>query len=105
MHASNTNTRSSTKIRNAFGRTGRPAKRVMEPTEDALFRYRLALRIRATRKRLGLTQTELAVRLRVSQGRINGYETGRGMPRTHDLPALCRALHTDPNALLEFGNE
>lgn len=86
--------------RNDGGRKGVPSKRSRTPTNEAAFRREFAIRVRDQRKHLGLTQGELAQILGVSQERIAHYETGRGLPRTPDLPLLCRALSTDPNTLL-----
>ncbi|MAW61579.1 MAG: hypothetical protein CMJ94_12180 [Planctomycetes bacterium] len=39
--------------------------------------------VRSTRRKLGLTQGELAAILGVSLGSVNGWETGRTEPRMH----------------------
>lgn len=82
------------------GRTGVPSKRLVPVAEVTLFRRLFGARFREAREALGLTQPELAHQLGVSQGRIAHYETGRGLPRTYEIPALCRVLKCDPNFLL-----
>ena len=52
----------------------------------------------------GFTQAQLSDISGVSRSAIKGYETGRNMPGSRELKALCRALHISPNALL-FGTE
>jgi transcriptional regulator with XRE-family HTH domain len=86
----------------ASTRKGVPSKRLLAEPSEGTFRRQLSLRIREARKRLDITQKEFAELLGVSQARIAHYETGRGAPRVHELPSLCRALNSDPNSLLDF---
>jgi DNA-binding XRE family transcriptional regulator len=83
-------------------RKGIPSKRPLTQADERASRLQLARRIRELRKSLGMKQRDLAAQLGVSQGRIAHYETGRGAPRLHEVPALCRALKCDPNSLLQF---
>jgi ribosome-binding protein aMBF1 (putative translation factor) len=89
-------------VRNPFGRRGAPTKRTMSVAQEVQIRRRLARQLRDARQALGLTQDALAERLHVSQGRIKAYEGARAMPRTHELPLLCRTLNLEPNSLLGF---
>lgn len=56
------------------------------------------------RSELGYTQAQLSDLSGVSRSAIKGYETGRNMPGSRELKALCKALKVSPNALL-FGTE
>lgn len=51
-------------------------------------------RIRDARERLGITQEELAARLKKSQNAISDYENGRRAIRITELPDLANALET-----------
>ena len=44
------------------------------------------------RKEKGYTQKQLADRIGVSDKAISRWETGRGLPDTSIMPALCEAL-------------
>lgn len=52
----------------------------------------------------GLTQADLAEQSGVSRSAIKGYETGRNMPGSRELRALCTVLRVSPSMLL-FGSE
>jgi DNA-binding XRE family transcriptional regulator len=86
-------------------RKGVQSKRLLAQADERAFRLQVANRIRDLRKALGMYQRELAAHLGVSQGRIAHYETGRGAPRLHEVPMICRALKCDPNSLLQFTND
>jgi DNA-binding XRE family transcriptional regulator len=86
-------------------RKGFPSKRLLAQADEQAFRLQVASRIRDLRKALGMYQRELAAHLGVSQARIAHYETGRGAPRLHEVPMICRALKCDPNSLLQFTND
>ena len=49
-------------------------------------------RIRAAREEVGLTQAEVALRMRVSQPVIAALEAGRGNPTIGQLAAVASAL-------------
>lgn len=49
--------------------------------------------IERLRKKRGMTQTELAAVLGVSQANISMWESGEALPRTDKLPALARILN------------
>ena len=49
-------------------------------------------RLAELRKRAGLTQTELAERLSISQVAISQWESGLHYPRSDKIPALADAL-------------
>lgn len=59
--------------------------------------------IRYHRKRLGLTQLELAERLCVSVQAISKWETNAGSPDIAMMVPLARALGTTTDELLQFG--
>lgn len=52
------------------------------------------------RKAQGLTQAKLADKLFVSEKTVSKWETGKGLPDTSVLPALCEVLHITVNELL-----
>lgn len=52
------------------------------------------------RKRAGLTQRELAARLKVTDKAVSRWERGLGMPDQSLLAALADVLHTDVEAIL-----
>jgi transcriptional regulator with XRE-family HTH domain len=56
------------------------------------------------RNALGMTQSELSEQSGISRSAIKGYETGRNMPGSRELRALCKTLRVSPNMLL-FGTE
>ena len=59
--------------------------------------------IRHHRKRLGLTQLELAERVGVSVQAISKWETNTGLPDIAMAVPLARALGTTTDELLQFG--
>lgn len=59
--------------------------------------------IRHHRKRLGLTQLELAERIGVSVQAISKWETNTGLPDISMAVPLARALGTTTDELLQFG--
>lgn len=48
-----------------------------------------ASRIRALRKSLGLSQTEFAKKLGVTQSSVTGYETGSRLPSSPAMTSIC----------------
>ena len=59
--------------------------------------------IRHHRKRLGLTQLELAKRVGVSVQAISKWETNTGLPDISMAVPLARAMGTTTDELLQFG--
>jgi transcriptional regulator with XRE-family HTH domain len=58
------------------------------------------------RKRLGLTQAQLASKIRVGQSTISKVEAGdEHVPRGDTLARLCDALGLSPNELLAESDE
>lgn len=53
------------------------------------------------RKKKGLTQQELATLTHVSQGAIQGYETGRIVPHLNTLIQLAKVLNVSANDLID----
>ena len=56
-------------------------------------------KIRQRREQLGISQSELAKRIGVTQGSIGNYESGVSNPKMELLPRLFEALNTDANFL------
>jgi len=56
--------------------------------------------VREIRKARGLTQTELAARMGVSQFAVSAIENGERWPTRKTMLALCQALNTSPAVLL-----
>lgn len=65
----------------------------IEMNEIELQRTRLAERLKEYRKRIGLTQLELADKVGRSQSVISSWEIGTGVPDAYYLPALAKALN------------
>lgn len=61
----------------------------------------LGERIRRLRKRIGLTQAEVAGRCGVSRRTVNAWEAGRSRPRLCNLRALCDTLSVEESYLLQ----
>lgn len=64
----------------------------------------ISTKIMVNRKKLGLSQTELAEKLNVSNKLISKWETGTSLPATEYLPKLCKALNIGINELLGEGD-
>lgn len=58
---------------------------------------------RAGRKMMGLTQEELANRLKISQGSLSKYEAALQMPSACDWYQLCSELTIDSHQAIRFG--
>lgn len=56
------------------------------------------------RNELGLTQAQLSEFSGISRSAIKAYESGRNMPGSRELKALCRVLKVSPTVLL-YGSE
>ena len=65
-------------------------------------RLELAGLIRALRLAAGLTGTELADRLRISQSKVSKIETGRMTPSAADVRTIAGALDAPPGAVEEL---
>lgn len=62
--------------------------------------------IRSKRKLIGLTQKQLAEKLKVNQTAISQWERKRVMPRADKLPKIAEALECNINDLFEeIGDE
>ncbi len=59
-------------------------------------------RLRACVQEIGLTDTEVARRLGISQQRFANYVAGRHRPDYDTLIRICRVLGTRPDRLLGF---
>lgn len=69
-------------------------------TEKDIQRQRLAERMKAYRKGLGLSQKELAVKLGKSQTVVSSWEIGTGMPDAVELPSIAKALEVSYEDLI-----
>jgi transcriptional regulator with XRE-family HTH domain len=73
---------------------------VTNSTDDA--RYKRLLRVlSAGRRRSGITQTDLAKKLRKSQQFISKYESGERRLDAIEFADICDALGLDPAAVLD----
>jgi len=61
----------------------------------------LAKNLKTARKRLGMTQEELARRIGTKQKAISGYERGVTNPKIDKIPKLARALKVSIDDLLK----
>lgn len=61
----------------------------------------LGKNLRAARKRLGLTQEEVAERSGVQAGEVSRIERGKRDPQVSTLEKLAEALEVPPGQLLE----
>lgn len=62
-------------------------------------------RVAALRKEKGLTQSELAEKLNISNKAISRWETGEGYPEITILPSLAKELGVTVDELLNDSNE
>ena len=58
-------------------------------------------RMRARREELGISRTQLALRLGISPSAIGNYETGVSFPKEEVMLRLFDCLQTDPNFLFQ----
>lgn len=58
------------------------------------------IRVRAARRRLGMTQEELAEKAGISPSFLGHIERGTRIASLETLVLLCNALHVTPQALL-----
>jgi len=65
---------------------------------------KLGDRIKCYRNKLGLTQGELAEKLKISYPTLNKYEKGHRIPDAYLICRIAEILHCDPGFLLT-GNE
>ena len=69
------------------------------PTKEPQ-RIMIGRRIRELREAAGLTQAALAVKLKVRQGTLSGWERGGVDHRLESLVAMAKALGVDLNDLI-----
>ena len=62
----------------------------------------VGMRIRQRRRKLGLSQQELAERVGTPQCQISLYESGRAFPRIDTVEKLAAALETTASELLRI---
>lgn len=65
----------------------------------------MVMRIRRLRKAAGMTQTQLATKLGLSQNSLSQWETEVVLPRTRQLPQLAEVLGCTIDELFENPNE
>ena len=63
------------------------------------YRYLLAL-LREVREKAGVTQAELSAQLGKPQSYVSKYENGERRLDVIEFLAVCRALESDPHALI-----
>lgn len=67
------------------------------------FKLLLAKRIKDRRKELGLTQTELAIRIGYKDKQVvNNYEINGANPTAYNLVLIAKALDLSIDGLLDF---
>lgn len=66
--------------------------RMKDSSRTAIYRSRLARTIVANRKRLGMSQAELAYLCGVSQALVSCWERNQTPVSFEHLPALCRVF-------------
>lgn len=59
--------------------------------------------IRVARMKAGMTQTELAQKLNVTQGTVGAWEIGCSFPRPQSMVKLCKLLKIRVEDLLKAG--
>ena len=64
-------------------------------------KYEIGNRIRKYRKDCGLTQEQLADKIKATKGRISNWEQGINRPDADIIADLCRALNVSPSDLLD----
>ena len=57
-------------------------------------------RVKARRKELGLTQVDMAARMKISQPAYNAIELGRSDPTLGQILKVSKALETSPHDLI-----
>ena len=77
-------------------RTAPPREPVPPPDE---LRSRFGINLRKYRKRLGISQHEIAFRAEVSIASISPLELGEKLPRIDNFIRLAGALEVEPNDL------
>ncbi len=65
----------------------------IEVNEIELQRMRLADRLKEYRKRIGMSQIDLAKKIGRSQSVVSSWEIGTGVPDAYYLPTLAKALN------------
>lgn len=58
-------------------------------------------RLKQLREDRGLTQLDLATKMKLPSAMVSHYETGRRKPGLDNILALIKALKCDPNDLLK----
>jgi HTH-type transcriptional regulator / antitoxin HipB len=76
----------------------------MENMQAEEIRKLFGSNVRSRRRELGLTQQELADRLKVSQPYVASIEGGDKSPSIEVFAAMAEALQTTPSALLSTEN-
>src|SRR5216684_2103246 len=72
----------------------------MKPHTFATPSKEIAERLKAGRKRLGLTQAGLAAKAQLGRSAVVHYEQGHAVPGAIELMKLARALELSPNVIL-----
>ena len=64
------------------------------------FRKTFTRRLRGALFKADVLQQELADEMGVTVGTVNGWLSGRTLPKMDSIPDICRALHVSPAWLL-----
>ena len=64
-------------------------------------KYEIGNRLRKYRRESGLTQEQLAEKIRVTKSRVSNWEQGINRPDADIIGNICRALNVSPSDLLD----
>lgn len=68
-------------------------------------RHNLANKIKQLRKKVGLTQAQLADKLEISPSAVGMYEQGRREPDNQMLSKICQVLNTSGDFILDLNKD
>ena len=71
-------------------------------TRNVKFDKLIGERIRNVRESRGMTQLELAIKLRVTWQQVQKYENGTNALPSTRVPDLCKGLRLTPNELFDI---
>lgn len=63
-------------------------------------KFEIGKRIRKYREECGLSQSELAAKLKISSGRLSNWEQGLHRPNANIISEICNALNVSPSDIL-----
>lgn len=65
----------------------------------------LGSKVKSIRESLGISQTELSVKIGLGRSSISNIEKGKQQPPLHIIYMICKELNTDIHSLLPTYNE